>query len=628
MAITKLMEGLPNQSMSQADFDQAAGKLMAELPQWGAEANALAADVNAKQSAAADSATASANSATASQAARTDAESARNVAELYRDDAQNYAASADSANTQAQAAAAAAGTSTIATSTSSVVMGNGSKTFTVQANKQFAPNQPVVAASGANRMFGTVTSYSGTTLVVAVTITEGTGTFASWTIAPSGAQGATGGTAGGTLTDALNEKKGTAPASSATPDIWGAGGNYVPITQTAAITGFPNAPQAGSRRRLFIVNGLTLTSGGSLTVLGGTRVLSPGDMVEVTADTVSTFYATITRGNGLPVSSTVFMSAELYTDSANIPLRKAGPARAVLVGCGGSGATRNNSNALSNATVSATGGAAGGMAVKDFDAQVGNLVFVAGAPGVGAGTNQNGNAGGVSTLTGQGLSLIANGGAGGTQSANTATALPGAVGGTATGGDLNVQGGNSGSCAANVATGGAVHAQATGGGAVGWRGTGYPSGNVNAPATPGASQASGTGGAGVGGRSGDANPASNTSGARSGGGGSVGASPAVTDGQGAVGRGQLPYVGGPLQLTGSGDGLVSGREGGGSPCATTSTVAAGAMAGSGAVATQSAGALTSGTPGLGAGSGAAVSISQSATLATSAGGGAFLLILS
>jgi uncharacterized membrane protein YgcG len=47
MTITKLMEGLPNQSMSQADFDAAAGKYMSELPAWGAEVNATKDDMNA-----------------------------------------------------------------------------------------------------------------------------------------------------------------------------------------------------------------------------------------------------------------------------------------------------------------------------------------------------------------------------------------------------------------------------------------------------------------------------------------------------------------------------------------------------------------------------------------------------
>lgn len=67
--ITKLMDGLPNQSMAQGPFDEAVAKYMTDLPLRGAEENALAADVSSKQvlaSAAAVSATASANTAKAS----------------------------------------------------------------------------------------------------------------------------------------------------------------------------------------------------------------------------------------------------------------------------------------------------------------------------------------------------------------------------------------------------------------------------------------------------------------------------------------------------------------------------------------------------------------------------------
>lgn len=70
--ITKLLEGLPNQSMAQGPFDAAAAKYMADLPVWGTEVNTLAADLSAKQalaSGAATSATASAASAEASATA-------------------------------------------------------------------------------------------------------------------------------------------------------------------------------------------------------------------------------------------------------------------------------------------------------------------------------------------------------------------------------------------------------------------------------------------------------------------------------------------------------------------------------------------------------------------------------
>ena len=49
MPITKLLTGLPNQSMPQDVFDQATGQLFADWPTWSAEANALEVNVNAKE---------------------------------------------------------------------------------------------------------------------------------------------------------------------------------------------------------------------------------------------------------------------------------------------------------------------------------------------------------------------------------------------------------------------------------------------------------------------------------------------------------------------------------------------------------------------------------------------------
>ena len=68
-------------------------------------------------------------------------------------------------------------------STSSVLIGNGSKTFTVDANLAYIPLQEVlIVYDPSNHMHGTVTSYSGTTLVVDVNHHSGGGTFASWVI--------------------------------------------------------------------------------------------------------------------------------------------------------------------------------------------------------------------------------------------------------------------------------------------------------------------------------------------------------------------------------------------------------------------------------------------------------------
>ena len=71
-------------------------------------------------------------------------------------------------------------------STSSVAFGTGSKTFTVAAGSTLLVSGKVVtirsAASATSYMVGTVTSYSGTTLVVNVTASVGTGSAADWTI--------------------------------------------------------------------------------------------------------------------------------------------------------------------------------------------------------------------------------------------------------------------------------------------------------------------------------------------------------------------------------------------------------------------------------------------------------------
>lgn len=81
-----------------------------------------------------------------------------------------------------------------ASSTSNTI-GTGTKTFTVPSNLGFQPGQYVIiqqSGNTANFMTGRVTSYGGTSLVVSVTATGGSGTINNWTIDISGAPGATG----------------------------------------------------------------------------------------------------------------------------------------------------------------------------------------------------------------------------------------------------------------------------------------------------------------------------------------------------------------------------------------------------------------------------------------------------
>ena len=74
-------------------------------------------------------------------------------------------------------------------SASSVAIGLGAKTFTVTAAKSFQPGMWLViaddAAPSTNAMYGTVTSYSGTTLVMDIKSLIGSGTKSAWTISQS-----------------------------------------------------------------------------------------------------------------------------------------------------------------------------------------------------------------------------------------------------------------------------------------------------------------------------------------------------------------------------------------------------------------------------------------------------------
>lgn len=86
------------------------------------------------------------------------------------------------------------------TSATSTTIGTGSKTLTTQTGKQFADGQwvTVVRASDVNAwMYGQVTSYSGSTLIINVTVINGSGTYTDWSISIAGTRGATGATGAG-----------------------------------------------------------------------------------------------------------------------------------------------------------------------------------------------------------------------------------------------------------------------------------------------------------------------------------------------------------------------------------------------------------------------------------------------
>jgi hypothetical protein len=134
------------------------------------------------------------NASTSAGSAATSATTATTQAGLASTSATNAATSATNAATSATNAANAAA-AILATSTTSNTIGTGAKTFTTQASKQFQAGQFILvsdSSNSANYMHGTVTSYSGTSLVINSLNIGGSGTLTSWNISISGSPGASG----------------------------------------------------------------------------------------------------------------------------------------------------------------------------------------------------------------------------------------------------------------------------------------------------------------------------------------------------------------------------------------------------------------------------------------------------
>lgn len=105
--------------------------------------------------------------------------------------ATNAASARDQASTAALSAAGY-GYALSATSKTSLSIGTGSKSFSIGTGKQFVAKQWVIAVAGNNSMTGEVVSYANGNLTINAVNVTGSGTFADWTIAVSGAAGAQG----------------------------------------------------------------------------------------------------------------------------------------------------------------------------------------------------------------------------------------------------------------------------------------------------------------------------------------------------------------------------------------------------------------------------------------------------
>ena len=183
-------------------------------------------------------------------------------------DAADSATAADASATAASNYAAALN----ATSTSSVTIGSGSKTFVTQAGKQFAVGAWIVAISQADPakwLTGTVTSYSGGSLVVEYVAGNGSGAVAGWNIIVSGARGETGETGAGlpsfTGADALKALALNAAGSAA---AW----QTMPLRNISVHTTSGNfVPDPGNLGNLYLV---ILVAGGASGAQSGS--VTPG----------------------------------------------------------------------------------------------------------------------------------------------------------------------------------------------------------------------------------------------------------------------------------------------------------------------------------------------------------------
>ncbi|WP_150119085.1 hypothetical protein [Massilia sp. NR 4-1] len=566
-------------------------------------------------------------------------------------------AAASARDAEASAAAAASG-QIIATSTSSVEIGLGDKAFVIPAGKQLLPNIPIMAVSSSDPgkyVVGTVAAYVGPNLTITVTDIRGSGKVASWNISitgPQGRDGRPGDLSGGNLLGALNSKMGVPVPASASPDVWNAGGDILYLTGDADITGFPNAPQPGARRSVMVVGTQKLVNGPTVLVKGGTQTLKTKDEFEIVAETVSTFRITISRADGKATTSQRRLSAftnmeVIVAGSTTWTAKISGPHRVTLVGPGGSGAVVST---FSGWPAGATGGGAGGLVAKVFDANAGDsFSIVLGSPGAPVSAPRynntpilvNGNSGGTSSFIGPGVNLIAYGGKGGlagvtsTQGSPLTVPVLGAAGGGASGGDIAVQGGTSG---AVYATSSGNSMAATGGGSVSWSGAAYSSGSITLDKTVSAGFGA-TGGAGIGGGSGSITMVGQGN-AATGGGGSAGASPsAVSPSTYTAGGLAMPgvVVLSPIALNGAGgvgsnSASVSGGTGaGGGGCIGGDPYVNGAGAGilaggGGIVVSSSTNAVYGGVAGWGGGSGAAVAYVTAYPVTSQSGGQSFAII--
>jgi hypothetical protein len=330
------------------NFSAKGDALMTAMPQFVTDVNAAGVQISTDSATAATAATNAATSVTAAIAQVALATTQVGLATTQKDLATAQVALAVAqvalATAQANAAAASAASAAalagafVGTSTTSLAIGTGSKTFTTQTGEQYTAGifmTAVSAANGANFMFGQVTSYSGTTLVLNVSQTGGSGTFADWNLSMTGVQGIQGPAGatylGGTnLTGAVIPTKATV-ASSATPNVWTA--NLIDYTGTVTATGFTAAPQAGAYTKLICAAAAPFTAGANMLIdgvaSGVTVTCAAGDKIEIEALTTTQFKLTRVKYDGTAQVSTS-LGAGGATATTDVTLTSASPGAQAL----------------------------------------------------------------------------------------------------------------------------------------------------------------------------------------------------------------------------------------------------------------------------------------------------------
>lgn len=219
------------------------------------------------------------------------------------------AAAEDAASAARDAATAASAPGTNATSTTSMVLGLGTKTFTLaQTGKLFGKGNTVTIAAptGDNWMAGSITAFNSATgeMTVNVTNISGSGTFADWRISLSGAAG---------LTGVVNELRANNIASASTVNLTAATGNLVHITGTTTISAFTLT--SGAERSVIFDSALTLTHSAGLLLPGGANIaVAPGDRALVRGDSNGAVVTHYQRASGGPVIGGVISKEYLSPD--------------------------------------------------------------------------------------------------------------------------------------------------------------------------------------------------------------------------------------------------------------------------------------------------------------------------